>query len=104
MVPKLVLDVLRICCVDIAITGGRGKRSRPDGSHSKAEACDVGRNSNPELSRDKAEACFLKGFPNGYGQEENNDAANPGTHFHFQENTVPGARPRFAPGIQPYAP
>ena len=36
-------------------------------------------------------------LPNGYGQEENNDPQTPGTHFHFQENTVPGGRPRFAP-------
>ena len=92
------------CKSDTVITGGRGNRSKPNSSHSKGEACDVGRNSNPKLSRDKVEACFLKCFPNGYGQEENNDPGNPGTHFHFQETTVPGGRPRFAPGIQPYAP
>jgi RHS repeat-associated protein len=90
--------------LDTAITGGLGKRSKPGSSHSKGEACDVGRNSNPTLPRDKTERCFLQCFPTGYGQEENNDPANPGTHFHFQENTVPGGRPRFAPGIQPYAP
>ena len=69
------------CKSDTVITGGRGNRSKPNSSHSKGEACDVGRNSNPKLSRDKVEACFLKCFPNGYGQEENNDPGNPGTHF-----------------------
>jgi len=102
---KKALDCFDKCTnSNTLVTGGVGKRSKPNSSHSKGEACDVGRNGNPKLPRDTAERCFLQCFPNGYGQEENNDPANPGTHFHFQENTAPGALPRFAPGIQPYAP
>jgi hypothetical protein len=46
----------------------------------------------------------LQCFPDGYGQEENNDPKTGGTHFHFQQYTVPGGQPYFAPGIRPYAP
>jgi hypothetical protein len=55
---------------DTVVTGGRGNRSRPNSSHARGEACDVGRNANPDLSRDNAEKCTLQCFPNGYGQEE----------------------------------
>lgn len=86
---------------DTVVTGGRGNRSRPNSSHARGEACDVGRNANLDLSRDNAEQCTLQCFPNGYGQEEGNGLRIPGTHFHMQLNTVPGGRPGFAPGVIP---
>lgn len=88
------------------ITGGRRVPTpkRPDTSHTRGEACDIGRNTNPTLSRDKTEQCFLQCFTNGYGQEERNAPSIGGTHYHFQLNALPPNRPRFAPGIQPYAP
>lgn len=88
----------------LIITGGRGPRSKANSSHSRGEACDLGRNSNRGLSPDMVKPCFANCFPHGYGQEERNGPGTPGTHFHFQVNTVPGGQPRFAPGIQPYAP
>jgi len=89
---------------DTAVTSARRPPSHrfPNGSHSRGTACDIGRNSNPQLPR--AERCFLQCFPDGYGQEENNDPKTGGTHFHFQQYTVPGGQPYFAPGIRPYAP
>lgn len=89
---------------DTAVTGGVGNRSRPNSSHARGEACDVGRNANPTLTRADAEQCTVQCFPTGYGQEERNGPQVPGTHFHMQLNTVPGATPGFAPGIRSYAP
>lgn len=89
---------------DTAITGGRGDRSRGNSSHSRGEACDIGRNSNPDLTRDDTERCTAQCFPNGYGQEEGNGPHTIGTHFHLQLHTVPGGRPDFGTGIQPYMP
>jgi RHS repeat-associated protein len=87
---------------DLTVTGGRGNRTRPNSSHARGEACDIGRGANPDLSRSDAQRCFLQCFPNGYGQEEQN--ANGGTHFHFQLNHLPGARPNFSPIVRPYTP
>jgi RHS repeat-associated protein len=89
---------------DNAITGGRSGRNTPNSSHSRGEACDIGRNSNPDLSRDDAERCTTQCFPNGYGQEERNGPNIPGTHFHIQLNTVPGGQPGFGDGIRGYQP
>jgi hypothetical protein len=88
----------------VKITGGQGPRSKTPSSHEKGEACDIGRNSNPDVNPENLIPCFAKCFPNGYGQEENNNPGIGGTHFHLQLNTLPGGRPRFAPGIQPYTP
>jgi RHS repeat-associated protein len=87
---------------NVAITGGREARSRPNSSHSRGEACDLGRNSNPCLTPDTTRTCFLQCFKNGYCQEESN--GGPGTHFHLQLNAVPGGQPGCASGIQPYSP
>ena|ERR1700674_3974778 len=99
-----IAKALGLPAFDTVITGGVGKRSKPGSSHSKGEAADIGRNCNPSLTPNNVKPCFSKCFPNGYGQEENNDPSIGGTHFHFQLNTVPWGQPRFAPGIQPYAP
>jgi hypothetical protein len=89
---------------DLAVTSARrlGSTAHPNSSHSRGEACDVGRGANPGLDKDEVAECFVQCFPNGFGQEENNSGQ--GTHFHFQLNTVPGGTPRFAPDIQPYNP
>jgi len=89
---------------DTAITSGRRPPSprHPHGSHTRGEACDIGRNTNRDLNPDTARSCFLQCFPGGYGQEEQNQG--PGTHWHFQQNPVPGGRPGFANGVQPYNP
>jgi RHS repeat-associated protein len=91
---------------DTAITSGRGNRATNNSSHSRGEACDIGRNSNPALTRQEAERCFGQCFPNGYGQVERNGdgtpGSTPGTHIHIQEHPIQGGRPGFAPGIQPY--
>ena len=90
---------------ETVVTSGRRPPSHkhPNGSHSRGEACDLGRNHNPGLDPNKARQCFLNCFPHGYGQEENKQDGK-GTHYHFQVNTVPGGTPRFATGIQPYDP
>lgn len=78
---------------DTAITSGVGNRGRQNSSHSRGEACDIGRRSNPDLPRPDAERCFQQCFPGGYAQEERNGAGVPGTHYHFQMSPVPGGRP-----------
>ncbi|MDR1996154.1 RHS repeat-associated core domain-containing protein [Azonexus sp.] len=88
--------------MDNAITGGRGNRSKPNSSHARGEAVDFGRSANPGLCPDEAKRCFLTCFPNGYGQEEKNKG--PGTHYHFQLNTVPGGKPGYSPIVKPYQP
>jgi RHS repeat-associated protein len=97
---------------DTAITSGVRPPSpkHPNSSHSRGEACDIGRKCNPNLGLDKAKQCFFQCFPGGYGQEECNapDSKDPkrdtGTHFHFQYSPVPGGKPGFANGTQPYNP
>ncbi|VBR78011.1 YD repeat-containing protein [Burkholderia pseudomallei] len=91
---------------DTAITSGVGARNKPAAAnfHARGEACDIGRNSNPGLSRETVEMCTARCFPTGYGQEESNGPRTPGTHYHIQNGTVPGGRPGFAPGVQPWNP
>jgi len=87
---------------DTALTGGRGNRSRPNSSHARGEACDIGRGANPDLTRDTTQQCTLECFSQGYGQEEQN--RGDGTHFHIQLHTVPGGTPGFSPTVRPYQP
>jgi RHS repeat-associated protein len=89
---------------DTAVTSARRPPSprHPNSSHSRGEACDVGRHANPDLDPDTARRCFNQCFPHGYGQEENNQGA--GTHYHFQLYPVPGGHPGFSSGVQPYNP
>jgi len=103
---KKGLDCFQKCIgsTEVIITSGRRPASpkHPNNAHSRGEACDIGRNANPNLPLDKVVKCFLKCFPHGYGQQEQNQG--PGTHFHFQLNVVPGGTPRFNPTVQPYNP
>jgi RHS repeat-associated protein len=105
---KKGLDRFQECIgkTEIIITSGRRPPtpSRPNTGHTRGEACDIGRNSNPNLPRDKVVSCFLQSFPNSYGQEEKNGNGIPGTHFHFQQNPLPGTQPGFPPGVRPYQP
>jgi RHS repeat-associated protein len=104
---KTALDCFDKCTGrETIITGGRRPPTprRPDTSHTRGEACDIGRNTNPTLSRDKTEQCFLQCFTKGYGQEEQNAPSIGGTHYHFQLNALPGTEPGFAPGIRAYDP
>ena len=91
------LDCFQKCIgsTEVIITSGRRPPSpkHPNSSHSRGEACDIGRNANPNLPPDKVVQCFLKCFPHGYGQQEQNQG--PGTHFHFQLSPVPGGHPGF---------
>jgi len=89
---------------DFTITGGRSRRNTSNSSHSRGEACDIGRNTNPNLNRNNVERCTSQCFPRGYGQEEQNKPRVGGTHFHIQLNSIHGTSPGFAPGIRPYQP
>jgi hypothetical protein len=106
---KKGLDRFQKCVGDnmeIVITSGRRPPTptHSNSSHSRGEACDIGRNSNPNLPRDKTVKCFLQCFPDSYGQEEQNGGGTPVTHFHFQQNPLSGTQPGFPPGVRPYSP
>ena len=89
----------------IKITGGRGARSRPNSSHSRGEACDLGRNNNPGLSPDNVKPCFASSFTKRVWAGGEERSSNPGNTFSFPiESYSEGGKPGFARGIQPYTP
>ncbi|HLZ52524.1 MAG TPA: RHS repeat-associated core domain-containing protein [Candidatus Acidoferrum sp.] len=95
-------------CYNKPLTITCGADSHPPADpHMWGNSADIGQNTNPGLTRPIAENCFKQCFPQGimgsYAQQEYN-ANNNGTHFHFQYFPASGDLSGFRPGIAPHGP